>query len=121
MESEFVSYLKPCQHRVDTREKHDREVQCLLGDLGQPDTPSITPPGGMSAGSVFADPKAESLIGHPELVLTAISKLLSSLSSGLRANLTTRSRPRQRTLLPSTEDLLATTHAPQDHISPFPS
>ena len=49
MEFEFASYLKPFQDRVDTGEKHDRGVQCLLGFLGEPDTSSNTPPGGMSA------------------------------------------------------------------------
>ena len=77
----------------------------------------------MSAGSVIAEPKAEeneSPIGHSESVATSVSKLLFSLSSGFRARLSIRSRPRQGTHLPSTVDLLAAPPWSPKHISIFP-
>ena len=90
MEFEYISYLKLFQGRVDTGKKHDLEVQHLLRVLGGPETARSTPAGFMSAASVIAEPKAEeneSPIGHSVSVATGVSKLLSSLLSGLRAEL----------------------------------
>lgn len=83
MEFEYISYLKLFQGRVDTGEKHDLEVQHLLGVLGGPETAPCTRAGVMSAGSVIAELKAEeneSSIGHSETVATGFSELLFLLA-----------------------------------------